>query len=333
MTRAALSLTLLSFLPAAAQPPRLTNARVEVRKASGGLAKELQALIAAASAPAWAGYAVPAAAGRHDGNCRCNLESGQQISGGTVHLESPGDLLIFYRLDNHAVDKIRTFSGDCAIDGGGLTVYWIGGVRPADSIAWLTPLARGGDEHLADAAVSAIAMHAAPEADGALNSFLAPSSPERLREKTVFWLGATRGRPGYEALRRVMATETSGHVRKKAVFALSISSEPQAVEAIVEAAKSDSDPAIRGEALFWLSQKAGAKAAAAITEAIEKDPETEVKKRAVFALSQLPASEGVPRLIEVARTNHNPAVRKQAMFWLGQSHDPRALAFFEEVLK
>jgi HEAT repeat protein len=84
--------------------------------------------------------------------------------------------------------------------------------------------------------------------------------------------------------------------------------------------------------LFWLAQKAGKKAEATITEAIEKDPETEVKKRAVFALSQLPKDEGVPLLIQVARTNSNGAVRKQAMFWLGQSHDLRALAFFEEVL-
>ncbi|MCU1275995.1 MAG: hypothetical protein JWO48_3426, partial [Bryobacterales bacterium] len=30
--------------------------------------------------------------------------------------------------------------------------------------------------------------------------------------------------------------------------------------------------------------------------------------------------------------NKNPAVRKQAMFWLGQSHDQRAVHFFEEVL-
>jgi hypothetical protein len=26
-------------------------------------------------------------------------------------------------------------------------------------------------------------------------------------------------------------------------------------------------------------------------------------------------------------------VRKQAMFWLGQSKDPRALKFFEEILR
>ena len=84
---------------------------------------------------------------------------------------------------------------------------------------------------------------------------------------------------------------------------------------------------------FWLAQKAGSKAAAAITERIEQDPDTEVKKKAVFALSQLPKDEGVPLLIQVARTHANPAVRKQAMFWLGQSKDPRALAFFAEILK
>ena len=70
----------------------------------------------------------------------------------------------------------------------------------------------------------------------------------------------------------------------------------------------------------------------AITDRIDNDPNTEVKKKAVFSLSQLPPSEGVPLLINVARTNANREVRKQAMFWLGQSRDPRALAFFEEVL-
>jgi HEAT repeat protein len=57
-----------------------------------------------------------------------------------------------------------------------------------------------------------------------------------------------------------------------------------------------------------------------------------VKKKAVFALSQLPKDEGVPLLIDQSRNNKNPAVRKQAMFWLGQSKDPRALKFFEEIL-
>ena len=73
-------------------------------------------------------------------------------------------------------------------------------------------------------------------------------------------------------------------------------------------------------------------AAAAIVDAIERDPDTDVKKRAVFALSQLPKDESIPKLIDVAKGNRNAAVRQQAMFWLGQSNDPRALKFFEDVL-
>ena len=60
---------------------------------------------------------------------------------------------------------------------------------------------------------------------------------------------------------------------------------------------------------------------------------TAVKKKAVFALHQMPAGEGVPLLIKVARSNRNPEVRKQVVFWLGQSKDPRALQFFEEILR
>jgi HEAT repeat protein len=47
----------------------------------------------------------------------------------------------------------------------------------------------------------------------------------------------------------------------------------------------------------------------------------------------MPKDEGIPLLIEVARTNRNPEVRRKAVFWLGQSRDPRALDFIEEILK
>jgi hypothetical protein len=40
----------------------------------------------------------------------------------------------------------------------------------------------------------------------------------------------------------------------------------------------------------------------------------------------------VAALIQIARTNRDPEIRKNALFWLGQSHDPRALALFEEIL-
>jgi HEAT repeat protein len=105
------------------------------------------------------------------------------------------------------------------------------------------------------------------------------------------------------------------------------------IATVVALARDDRRPQVRGQALFWLSQRAGQQAVGAIRNAVDNDPESEVKRKAVFALSQLPKDEGIPLLIEVARNNRNREVRRQAMFWLGQSNDPRAVAFFEQVLK
>jgi HEAT repeat protein len=99
------------------------------------------------------------------------------------------------------------------------------------------------------------------------------------------------------------------------------------------ASRAGKEARLRGDALFWVARRAGAKAMDTVSNAIDKDPDSEVKKKAVFALSQMPKDEGVPKLIDVARTNRNVEVRRQAMFWLGQSGDPRALKFFEEVLR
>jgi hypothetical protein len=127
--------------------------------------------------------------------------------------------------------------------------------------------------------------------------------------------------------------EQAGRVIRPALAALALHRDRPALTALIAFARHDQRPEVRNQALFWLAQRAGQEAAGAITDAVQNDPETEVKRRAVFALSQLPKDEGIPLLIQVARTNKNVEVRKQAMFWLGQSHDARAVAFFEEVLK
>jgi len=279
--------------------------------------------------PAWVGYTVPAVPG-HDHNC--NYNEGMRAPG-PVHLEPPGQVQILFRIEDNHVSKIRAISGDCQLDADGVPLRWLRDVRPAESVAFLASFVTADSEHLRDGAVTAIALHADTAADEVLERFAAAGQPESLREKAVFWLGAARGRRGYDLLRRIVTEDSSDHIRDKAVFALSISQEPQAVDTMIAVARHDASSHVRGQALFWLAQKAGNKAVGAISGAIENDPDTEVKKKAVFALQQLPHDEGVPMLIQVARANRNPAVRKQAMFWLGQSHDPRALAFFEEVLK
>jgi hypothetical protein len=333
--------------------------------ATSASAQSLDRQMRAASARstvAWVGYRAPMVAGPRQMCCYdtisgvtdnsvggvCRLESGSGVTmntgdvrgrdGSRVVLESPTELVILARFENNAISRLRTFTPDCQIDAGGVSIAWLSNISPDDSVSWLssivtsTPDTNDLRERVGKTAIAAVALHNVPSADRALEGFVAPARPEWLRSDTAFWLGSTRGDAGARVLARMMTQDPSDKVRDKVAFALSVSKAPLALTTLLDAARNDRSTKVRGQALFWLAQKAGNQAMAAITGALENDPDTEVKKKAVFALSQLPKDEGVPKLIDVARNNRNPEVRKQAMFWLGQSKDPRALAFFEQVL-
>ncbi len=340
-----------AIVPTIAQQPRLASGQLTVRSVSAGLEHEMRALAAAQASPAWIGYAVPMIPGEHNmccdggngccGTCRLEGKDSRVTSSAEsrrISLESGRSLFVLFRAEKGQIQKIRTASQECELDAGDLPFYWLSGARVTDSVSFLLSFIRTADAdakrppRLAESALAALAFHDDASADSAFDQLTATSQPESIRDRASFWLGAARGARGYQVLSRMMREDPSPTVREKVVFALSISRETDAIGTMIDAAKNDKSDHVRGQALFWLAQKAGKKAVGAITDAIENDPETEVKKKAVFALSQLPSDEGVPRLIQVARTNKNPAVRKQAMFWLGQSKDPRALSFFEEVL-
>ena len=338
---------------ALAQQPRIENARLETRQVSGGLEATLRAILGSQSAPAWIGYAEPIVPGDRQMCCWNDNERGcflEPHSGGqaasvsqnqTVKLEGPTHLVLLYRIENHQVEKIRSFTPECTLDAGGLPFIWLTGATPAESIRYLMGVVQDStaatsreQSRRANGAVSAIALHADPAADQALDQLAAPTQPEQVRRQAIFWLGNARGKPGLQTVSQILREDPNDKIRERAIFALTQSKEPEALDAVVRAAHDDKSPRVRGQALFWLAQRASQKTAqSAIAEAIANDPETEVKKRAVFALTQMPSGEGIPLLIQVARTNQNAAVRKQAMFWLGQSKDPRALAYIEEVLK
>jgi HEAT repeat protein len=150
---------------------------------------------------------------------------------------------------------------------------------------------------------------------------------------TVRWLTGVSAAASLDWLTRFTTGDSARRLQNQAVVAVALHADPLALNRLLSFARDGKDARLRGDALFWVAQRAGDLALATVSNAIDNDPDTEVKKKAVFALSQLPKDEGVPRMIEVARTNRNTEVRRQAMFWLGQSGDPRALKFFEDILR
>lgn len=340
------------------ETPRVVNAKLEVRSAGANLSATMKELVASAEGPMWIGYEVAAVPGEHGDCCgKYESETGRQ-SRGVWHLEKEnangggtiegrnnsqpeenGVLWILYRADRKRIERIRVGSNGCQLDAGGLRLIWLKDAKSGESVAFLSESVlgqekSGGEQNsIGEQALMAIALHTDGEADKALARFSAPEQPEKRRERASFWMGAARGAAGLTRLKIMAKTDPSSKVREQVSFGLFVSKEPGATEEIMRMAREDESPRVRGQALFWLAQKAGAKAEQTIAGSITNDPDTEVKKRAVFALSQMPKDEGVPKLIEVAEKNKNPEVRKQAMFWLGQSNDPRALEFFERVLR
>ena len=87
-----------------------------------------------------------------------------------------------------------------------------------------------------------------------------------------------------------------------------------------------------GVPVHWIADVKPAESVEVLKKLITSDdPSEAVRAGAISALAV--SKEGIPLLIEVARTTQNAGVRRQAMSSLGRSRDPRALAFFEEVLK
>ncbi|HEY3382842.1 MAG TPA: HEAT repeat domain-containing protein [Vicinamibacterales bacterium] len=331
--------------------PRLVDAQVQTQAVASGLGQAFGTIVTGQQSPAWIGYGIAAVPGEHhmcdncydSGGCGRTYLEGRRpgvtidTTGGKVALEAPRVAYVFFRVEHGAVQKIRVFSPECELDAGGLPVRWLTDVNQAESVALLssfvrTKVERANASPSDNAALMALAQHADGSATAALDRFVAAGQPADIRKHAAFWLAAARGREGFQTLQRLVRVESDVAFRRELVFPISISHEPGVVDALIQLAH-DSQSGVRSQALFWLAQKAGAKAAGTLADAVANDPDTEVKTRAVFGLSQLPKEEGVPRLIEVARTNRNPAVRKKAMFWLGQSGDPRATAFFEEILR
>ena len=197
---------LLFAAAASAQSPQpnIVNARFETRAFSGNLDSQLRSVSAA-----WFGYAVKAVGGEHrnccwngSGQCESRLEDGPATVArdsrpqGPVQLEAPAEVAILFRVENNNVEKVRVSSLSCALDAGGLPFVWIAGVPVQASLAYLQTLLAAKPLDRVDNLVFAISQHASPQADAILEQLTRPAQTEKIRDKAIFWLGASRGAAG-----------------------------------------------------------------------------------------------------------------------------------------
>jgi HEAT repeat protein len=336
----------VSMLAMAQQTPKVVNTQFHTEPAGAGLSATVDRF-QRSTGPLWLGYEVSAVPRLHfsvcsgetdssmDNEC-CGVyqleESNNSFRSSDDHQMTVTSVDVLVRIDHGAMDKVIFMTTGCRMDAGGLPFTWLTDVKADDSVAWLSSLVTADNKRRTDQALAAIAIHQTGKATGALERFSSSANPLWLRDKAGFWLGTERGHDGLLALEK-LTSDPDPEFRKKLVFDLSVNHDPAAIDDMIRMAKSDTETGVREQAIFWVGQKAGAKAVATLKDAVKNDPELGMRKKAVFALSQLPKDEAVPELLHVAQTNASPELRKDAIFWLSQTHDPRALAYFEQILE
>ncbi len=282
-------------LLAAAEEPRIRNARTETRAVSGDFEAAVAA-IARQQPSGWFGYSIAVA-----------RDGGWQNCSNVVHLEGAERALVLGRIEGGAVTRIRTLPVECEIDAGGQSFTWFTGVTQAQSVRLLTGIVKAANsgnrerQRLRDSAFSALSQHSGAEAEQAIEQFADAAQPDWMRERAISALAQNR--------------------------------EPKATAALTAIARNDKTVRMRSFAVGRLADKLGPDAIPTLKAIIRNDPSDEVMRQAVQGLTRVGEEHGVPALIEIARARDNPPARKEAMRRLGQAKDTRARAFLEEFVK
>jgi HEAT repeat protein len=180
-----------------------------------------------------------------------------------VHLEPPDQAVILFRIVSGAVDRIRALSPDCEIDAAGVPVHWLADVRPADSVALLATFDM-------NQALTAIAMHADPAADAALERFVAAGQPETARRRAAFWLGAARGQRGLDIVKDLLAKDASEPLRRQTISGLAANRQPAALDLLISIARTDRDPQIRKQAFNAIGRSRDPRAQAFLEDVLKR---------------------------------------------------------------
>jgi hypothetical protein len=288
---------------AVATAPRVLNGRVVNQAAGSNLDDTFRRLMAAQTEPAWLGYSVPAI---KDGNnnrfccdgttwisdgivitngrlATCGLEpgdrtvrtsQGQPITNQSpIRLEGPDTMVVLFRIEEKAVQRIRIFSPDCELDAGGRTITWLEGVKPSDSVKLLSTFASRGDgrsDRVSDAALSAIAMHANDQSTPELMRLARQDPSGHVRGQALFWIAQKAGQRAAAEITAAIENDPDTDVKKRAVFALSQLPKDEGVPLLIKVARTNQNPAVRKQAIFWLGQSKDPRALDFFAEVLAK---------------------------------------------------------------
>jgi len=187
------------------------------------------------------------------------------------------------------------------------------------------------DEEVAKAAVFGISQARNPQSKQILTELATSSTSLEIKKAAIFGLVQSEGDAAIDQLIKIYDTDREPEIGKQITFALAQTGSPRAAAKLLEIAKTGYDPEVRKQAIFWLGQRPNS--AELLISLYDSESDQETKGQILFALSQSGGKAGLKKLLDVASHDKSVDLRKRAIFWLGQSQDPEAQKFLEDILK
>jgi HEAT repeat protein len=213
-------------------------------------------------------------------------------------------------------------------------VFWLGQVRSERAVPLLEDLLKNSkDNETKNKALFALSQQSSPKAGQILRDFAErDSEDEELREQAIFWLGQKRSEDNATYLKSLYGRVKSDALKDKIIFSLSQQRDFGNADWIMKIALDPKESIeMRKQALFWAGQMGGS--TESFANLYDKMTDSEIKEQLIFVLSQRSKDgKALEKLMEIAKTDKDKELRSKAVFWLGQSRDPRAAKFLEDLI-
>jgi HEAT repeat protein len=214
-------------------------------------------------------------------------------------------------------------------------VFWLGQVRSDRAVTLLEDVLKNSkDNEIKDKAIFALSQHGSPRAGQILRDFAErDSETEELREQAIFWLGQKSSEENANYLKGLYTRVKKDALKEKIIFSLSQQRRFGNGEWIMNIALDPKESIeMRKQALFWAGQNGGA-TTESFAALYDKMTDPEIKDQLIFVFSQRGRDgKALEKLMDIAKNDKDKELRGKAVFWLGQSRDPRAVKFLEDLI-
>ncbi len=247
-----------------ASAQQIDNATIERRSLTGPIEREVQA-IAAGRAPVWMAY-----------NLQTIPSPRQMCPGSHVSLERTTALVVMARIERDGVGRVRSFTPECEVGAGGMTVLWIDGVSADASAVWLSSLVRGSDtsserrQLVMEPALATLGLNAGAAATKSLISLARDDERSRVRGQALVWLAQRAGQEAVTAIGDAVTRDSETEVKRQAVYALSRLPPDQGVPLLIQVARTHANPEVRRRAIDYLGRSNDRRAVAFFAEVLLK---------------------------------------------------------------